>query len=153
MSDLASSSPRTRLERSPQSESRAQNASERSAPPAIAGVPGTRAPLPGEGERRGVEPAIERPFTDAPTRAEGTPLLGVEIDHVVSQYLALAQGNPATALTIAIADLLDACAEAELRRWALDQWTSRGYVRGRASTILAVQQHAGRCNAIDCPDS
>jgi hypothetical protein len=24
-----------------------------------------------------------------------------------------------------------------LRRWALDQWTSRGYVRGRASAVLA----------------
>jgi hypothetical protein len=65
-----------------------------------------------------------------------------EIEQAVSAYLGAAQGNAETALKIAIADLLDVCTEAELRQWALDQWTSRGYVRGRASTILAIQRAA-----------
>jgi hypothetical protein len=63
-----------------------------------------------------------------------------ELDQALSEYLNAGQGNPETALKIALADLLDACSQAELTSWALDQWTSRGYVRGRASTILAMQQ-------------
>jgi hypothetical protein len=79
------------------------------------------------------------------------PLRSVDIEHAASRYVEAAKGNLATALTIAVADLLDACAEAELRTWALDHWTSRGYVRGRASTILAVQSAARdrRCDPAD----
>jgi hypothetical protein len=62
-----------------------------------------------------------------------------EIQTALAEYLGAAQGDAQTALRIAIADLLDLSDEAEFRKQALDQWTSLGYVRGRASTILAVQ--------------
>lgn len=69
-----------------------------------------------------------------------------EIQAALSEYMAAAAGNTETALRIAISDLLLVSAEAALRNRALDQWTSRGYVRGRASVILAVQ-HAARDRA------
>ena len=65
-----------------------------------------------------------------------------DIQSALTVYLAAAEGDPETALKIAIADLLDLSDEAEFRKRALDQWTSLGYVRGRASTILAVQKAA-----------
>jgi hypothetical protein len=65
-----------------------------------------------------------------------------DIQSALSEYLAAAEGNAETALKIAIADLLDLSDEAEFRKRALDQWTSLGYVRGRASAILAVQKAA-----------
>ena len=42
---------------------------------------------------------------------------------------------------------MDLSDEAEFRKQVLDQWTSLGYVRGRASTILAVQAGSRRRNA------
>jgi hypothetical protein len=65
-----------------------------------------------------------------------------DIQLALAEYLTAAAGDPETALRIAVADLLDLSDEAEFRKRALDQWTSLGYVRGRASTILAVQKAA-----------
>jgi hypothetical protein len=65
-----------------------------------------------------------------------------EIQTALAEYLGAAQGDAQTALRIAIADLLDLSDEAEFRKRALDQWTSLGYVRGRASTILALHAAA-----------
>jgi hypothetical protein len=59
------------------------------------------------------------------------------IETVIAEYLDATGGNPDAALRAAVADLLLIHDEAVLRRAALDQWVSRGYVRGRASDILA----------------
>jgi hypothetical protein len=58
------------------------------------------------------------------------------VEQTACRYLEAAAGDLAAALRIAVADLLDIQAEAEWRRLALDQWVSRGYVRGRAAEVL-----------------
>jgi hypothetical protein len=60
----------------------------------------------------------------------------IEIEVTASVYLLAADGDAGLALRVAIADLLDIRDEAELRKLALDQWVSRGYVQGRASERL-----------------
>jgi hypothetical protein len=60
-----------------------------------------------------------------------------EIDSAVRLYLTAAEGDRDAALRIAVADLLDVRGEAEWRQLALEQWVSRGYVRGPAGEVLA----------------
>jgi len=55
-----------------------------------------------------------------------------------------ADGDLEKALELAIAELLDARAEADFRAQALDQWVSRGYVQGRASALCLQQSERMR---------
>jgi hypothetical protein len=64
-----------------------------------------------------------------------------DVEQMVCAYLALTEGDLAAALRIAVSDLLDVQSEAEWRQLALDQWVSRGYVRGRPLDILE-RRHA-----------
>jgi hypothetical protein len=80
-------------------------------------------------------------------RGGGEPDRDSEIQKALAEYLGAAQGDAQRALRTAIADLMDLSDEAEFRKQVLDQWTSLGYVRGRASTILAVQAGSRRRNA------
>jgi hypothetical protein len=59
-------------------------------------------------------------------------------------YLAAEQGDVEAALQLAVADLLDIHAEAELRQLALDQWVSRGYIQGSAAEHLRRQRRSRR---------
>jgi hypothetical protein len=59
-----------------------------------------------------------------------------EIQHAVADYLDAAGGDADEALRLAVADLLQSQDEMALTVAALDQWTSRGYVRGRATERL-----------------
>jgi hypothetical protein len=75
----------------------------------------------------------------AETGAEGATiddLRDAAIEQAVCDYLAFTEGDLAAAFRIAVADLLDVQTEAEWRQLALDQWVSRGYVRGRALEVL-----------------
>ncbi len=60
----------------------------------------------------------------------------VEVHITVLDYLDAAEGDPAEALRLAVEDLLKVQDEAEVAVQALDAWTSRGYVQGRASEKL-----------------
>jgi hypothetical protein len=59
-----------------------------------------------------------------------------DIAAIADAYLEAVGGDAAEALQLAVSDLIDATAEADLRARALDQWVSRGYVQGRATEIL-----------------
>jgi hypothetical protein len=60
-------------------------------------------------------------------------------------YRKAAGGDVDKALELAIAELLDARAEADFRAQALDQWVSRGYVQGTASELCRRQaERSGR---------
>jgi hypothetical protein len=59
-----------------------------------------------------------------------------EIETTVLTYLDASSGDLDRALRAAVSDLLDVRDEADLRKLALDQWVSPGYVRGRAVAIL-----------------
>ena len=59
-----------------------------------------------------------------------------EIETTVLTYLDASSGDLDRALRAAVSDLLDVRDEADLRKLALDQWVSPGYVRGRAIEIL-----------------
>ena len=92
----------------------------------------------------------DRPEPEPPgmlDRGGGEPDRNSEIQKALAEYLGAAQGDAQRALRTAIADLMDLSDEAEFRKQVLDQWTSLGYVRGRASTILAVQAGSRRRNA------
>ena len=59
-----------------------------------------------------------------------------EIETTALTYLDASSGDLDQALRAAVSDLLDVRDEADLRKLALDQWVSPGYVRGRAVEIL-----------------
>ena len=59
-------------------------------------------------------------------------------------YRKAADGDLDKALELAIAELLDARAEADFSAQALDQWVSRGYVQGRASELCLQQSERMR---------
>ena len=59
-----------------------------------------------------------------------------EIETTALTYLDASSGDAVRALRAAVSDLLDVRDEADLRKLALDQWVSPGYVRGRAVEIL-----------------
>jgi hypothetical protein len=58
------------------------------------------------------------------------------IQNTAAAYLEAAGGDSDEALRLAVADLLRLDEEQALTVAALDQWTSRGYVQGRASEKL-----------------
>ena len=60
-----------------------------------------------------------------------------DVEAAAVAYLEATGGNAHRALEAAIADLFDAQREAAFRTLALDQWVSRGYVRGNASEELS----------------
>jgi len=76
---------------------------------------------------------------DMQDRCAGAPDRATEIQIALTRYLNAAEGDAHSALRIVVADLLDLSEEAEFRKQALDRWTSLGYLRGRASSILAMQ--------------
>ncbi|NIX77375.1 hypothetical protein [Microvirga terricola] len=59
-----------------------------------------------------------------------------DITAIADAYLEAVGGDAAAALHLAVSDLIDTTAEADLRARALDQWVSRGYVQGRAAERL-----------------
>ncbi|HEV2560398.1 MAG TPA: hypothetical protein VGU45_17380 [Microvirga sp.] len=62
----------------------------------------------------------------------------VEVHITVLDYLDAAGGDQAEALRLAVEDLLKVQDEADVAVQALDQWTSRGYVQGKASERLGL---------------
>ena len=66
----------------------------------------------------------------------GSTTMEAVIERTAHRYVEAAGGDLAAALRIAVADLIDIQDEAEWRRRALDQWVSRGYVRGPAAEVL-----------------
>ena len=65
-----------------------------------------------------------------------------EIELAASRYLEAAGGDRDEALRLAIADLLLSEDETAVTAAALDRWTSRGYVRGRATERLGLRFRA-----------
>jgi len=65
-------------------------------------------------------------------------MLDGEINVAILDYLDAAGGDPAEALRLAVEDLIRSQDEAAVAVAALDQWTSRGYVQGRASERLGL---------------
>ncbi|HEY8381560.1 MAG TPA: hypothetical protein VIL09_05345 [Microvirga sp.] len=74
-------------------------------------------------------------------------MLDGEINVAILDYLDATGGDPAEALRLAVEDLIRSQDEAATAVAALDRWTSRGYVQGRASERLAaiIGQSDGSC--------
>lgn len=78
----------------------------------------------------------ERQFAAPAADEDALPFAASNVAAIADAYLEAVGGDPAAALNIAVSDLIDATAEANLRARALDQWVSRGYVQGRATERL-----------------
>ncbi len=78
-------------------------------------------------------------------------MLEGEINVAVFDYLDAAGGDPAEALRLAVEDLIRSQDEAASAVAALDQWTSRGYVRGRASDRVRLRSRIGRAEPASAP--
>jgi hypothetical protein len=76
-----------------------------------------------------------------------------DIETTVSTYLDASSGDTDRALRAAVSDLLDVRDEADLRRLALEQWVSPGYVRGRAADMIdAIRRRGDERDASPAPE-